>query len=510
MNSTPPSELGRAGQLVAGKFRLDAMIGRGGMGSVWSATHVGLGHRLAIKLIAREFVRSSEALRRFDAEAKAAARLQSRHVVQVFDNGTLDDGTPYIAMELLAGENVSDRITRAGPLSLSEAVEVMGQCCKALGRAHAAGIVHRDIKPDNIFLAREPDEDADVVKILDFGVAKMAIGFEGGSQVTVTGALLGTPLFMSPEQIRGSRGIDHRTDLYSLGLVFYTMVTGQLAISGETFGDILIKICTEPLPSLTAAAPSLPYGMEAWFRRVCAREPDGRCQSAQELIETLRVAAGAPVRASGSPPYAVAPTIHSLSSAGDLGPPLRPQAAELPVLPNPATPAFGQSAAAVSVTAAGVPRRPIGAWVAGGTLAALFLLGGVVLFTLAPRASHDRDSTASDLSIDGAAVAPGAAPGVAAALAGSADSKTALADAASPAKARASEVPSLEPSRPPSPASPAAPVHPAVVPAAGVPTPVTPPPIAPTPLAPPNHPPAPAIAPIPPSRPAPAPINVGY
>src|ERR1700735_2881516 len=171
MESTPASELGRVGQIVAGKFRLDAVIGRGGMGSVWAATNVGLGHRLALKLIAREYVRSPEALRRFEAEAKAAARLQSRHVVQVFDNGTLDDGTPFIAMELLSGENVSDRVEHRGPLPLPEVVEVIAQCCKALGRAHAAGIVHRDIKPDNIFLAREPDEDADVVKILDFGVA---------------------------------------------------------------------------------------------------------------------------------------------------------------------------------------------------------------------------------------------------------------------------------------------------------------------------------------------------
>src|ERR1700730_4185506 len=175
MNPAPASDLGRVGLVVGGKFRLDALIGRGAMGSVWSATHVNLGHRLAIKLVARESVQSPEALRRFDAEAKAAARLQSRHVVQVFDNGTLDDGTPYIAMELLTGENLDERIRRGGPVPLQEAVGILAQTCRALARAHASGIVHRDIKPDNIFLARGLDEDGDVVKILDFGVAKITM-----------------------------------------------------------------------------------------------------------------------------------------------------------------------------------------------------------------------------------------------------------------------------------------------------------------------------------------------
>ena len=383
MTSTSVSELGRAGQLVAGKFRLDAMIGQGGMGSVWSATHLGLGHRVAVKLIAREFVRSPEALRRFDAEAKAAARLQSRHVVQVFDNGTLEDGTPYIAMELLSGENLSDRIAKVGPFGLAHAVDVLAQCCKALGRAHAAGIVHRDIKPDNIFLALEPDADRDVVKILDFGVAKVALGLESGSNnshATGTGTLLGTPLFMSPEQIRGSREVDQRTDLYSLGLVAYTMLTGQLAVAGDTFGDILIKVCTQPLPRLRAAAPSLPRPLEAWFQRTCAREPGDRCQSAQEFIDSLRAAAGDPPAHAN--PLPQTPALPPLQSARGN---------------QAAVPAFGQSAAAVSVTAAGVPKRPMGAVVAGAILAVLFAAGGAVLLAFSPT-HHDPHPAANSIA----------------------------------------------------------------------------------------------------------------
>jgi serine/threonine-protein kinase len=198
MQDGPSSEVARAGMVVAGKFRLDGIIGQGGMGSVWSATHLDLGHRIAIKLVSREFVRSPEALRRFDAEAKAAAKLQSRHVVQIYDTGLLEDATPYIAMELLSGENLQQRIERTGAISLAETVTILSQCCKALGRAHALRIVHRDIKPDNIFLSRSADDDEYVVKILDFGVAKLSVGETGDPSSTKTGTVLGTPLYMSP------------------------------------------------------------------------------------------------------------------------------------------------------------------------------------------------------------------------------------------------------------------------------------------------------------------------
>jgi serine/threonine protein kinase len=294
MSASSTSSLIVTGSVLAGKYRLDALIGEGGMGSVWSATHVGLGQAVAIKFISRDFVRSEEALRRFDAEAKAAAQLRSRHVVQVFDTGTLEDGTPYIAMELLHGETLQGRVHRGGPVPLAEAIDIISQCCKALGRAHSAGIIHRDIKPDNIFLAQSNDDDSALVKILDFGVAKMGgAGNEQGSQgATRTGAVLGTPLYMSPEQARGLKSIDQRTDLYSLGLVAYTMFTGNLAFASESFGDLLLQICTAPLPSLAAGAPWLPPGVDGWFQKACAREPQDRFGSAQEFADGLRNAAG--------------------------------------------------------------------------------------------------------------------------------------------------------------------------------------------------------------------------
>jgi eukaryotic-like serine/threonine-protein kinase len=301
MSDSTASALVTPGAMVGGKYRLDALIGEGGMGAVWSATHLGLNQAVAIKFISREFVRSAEALRRFDSEAKAAAALKSRHVVQVFDTGTLADETPYIAMELLHGESLQSRVHRGGPVPLGEAVEILTQCSKALGRAHAAGIIHRDIKPDNIFLAQSNDDDSYLVKILDFGVAKMGTNLnEQGSQgATRTGAVLGTPLYMSPEQARGLKTIDQRTDLYSLGLVAYTMFTGNLAFSSESFGDLLLQICTAPLPQLCAGAPWLPPTMEAWFARACAREPQDRYASAQEFADGLRAAAGSTMLARG-------------------------------------------------------------------------------------------------------------------------------------------------------------------------------------------------------------------
>jgi serine/threonine-protein kinase len=301
MSGSTASSLIVPGAFVAGKYRLDALIGEGGMGSVWSATHTGLNQAVAIKFVSREFVRSADALRRFDAEAKAAAQLRSRHVVQVFDTGTLEDGTPYIAMELLHGESLQARVHRGGPVPIGEAVDILAQCCKALGRAHQAGIIHRDIKPDNIFLAQSTDDDTALAKILDFGVAKMgASGNEQGSQgATRTGAVLGTPLYMSPEQARGLKSIDHRTDLYSLGLVAYTMLTGNLAFSSESFGDLLLQICTAPLPSLLAGASWLPPTMEEWFKKACAREAEHRFGSAKEFSDALCIAAGVTIQMRG-------------------------------------------------------------------------------------------------------------------------------------------------------------------------------------------------------------------
>jgi serine/threonine-protein kinase len=280
-----------AGTLIGGKYRVERLIGRGGMGSVWAATHVSLGQRVAVKLIARRFANSRDARQRFDTEAKAAAQLRSRYVVQVYDNGVTDNGVPYIVMEHLEGESLDARVARLGRLSLPDTARILNQVGRALGRAHSVGVVHRDLKPENIFLATSQDDEGEVAKVLDFGIAKIRRDEEIGSS-TKTGAILGTPLYMSPEQARGLKSLDYRTDLYSLGMVAFAMLTGDAAFTGESIGDLLVAICTLPFPSVRARVPTLPWSLDGWFERACHRVPEERFQSAVDLVDTFHLASG--------------------------------------------------------------------------------------------------------------------------------------------------------------------------------------------------------------------------
>jgi len=284
--------------LVAGKYELLGLIGRGGMGSVWEGRHATLGTRVAIKFIDPEYVGSQEAQSRFATEARAAATIQSKHAIQIFDHGVTEDSRPYIVMELLVGETLDQRVERFGRISLQETARILGQVARALQRAHNAGIIHRDLKPENIFLVRSPDDDDEVAKVLDFGIAKIKgpPGDSGLSSSTKTGAVLGTPYYMSPEQARGLRTIDHRSDLWSLGVIAYKCVTGVLPFEGESVGDLLVKICTAPLPTPSENAPGLAKAFDGWFFRALERDPARRYATATELAEALALAAGISAR----------------------------------------------------------------------------------------------------------------------------------------------------------------------------------------------------------------------
>jgi serine/threonine protein kinase len=284
--------------MVAGKYEIVRLIGRGGMGSVWEGRHASLGTRVAVKFIDQEYVGSPEAQSRFATEARAAATIQSKHAIQIFDHGVTEDGRPYIVMELLVGEPLDKRVERFGRISLPDTARVLGQVARALQRAHDAGIIHRDLKPENIFLVRSPDDDDEIAKVLDFGIAKIKgpPSDLGLTSSTKTGAVLGTPYYMSPEQARGLRTIDHRSDLWSLGIIAYKCVTGVLPFDGESVGDLLVKICTAPPPTPSMTMPGLPKAFDAWFFRVLERDPSQRYATASELGEALLYAAGISAR----------------------------------------------------------------------------------------------------------------------------------------------------------------------------------------------------------------------
>jgi serine/threonine-protein kinase len=288
---------------IAGKYALVRLIGRGGMGTVWEGRHVSLGTRVAIKFIDVEYTDSHEARARFDNEARAAATIQSKHAIQIFDHGVTDDGKPYIVMEMLQGEPLDGRLERVGRLPLADTARILRQVGRALSRAHERGIVHRDLKPENIFLVRTPDDDDEIAKVLDFGIAKFKKmdGQSGGlTSSTKTGAVLGTPFYMAPEQARGLRDLDYRVDLWSMGVIAFKCVCGVLPFEGVSVGDLLVKICTTPAPVPSSIVPGVGQAFDAWFLRALEKDPARRFQSALELTDALAAAAGLSVKRAGS------------------------------------------------------------------------------------------------------------------------------------------------------------------------------------------------------------------
>ncbi len=277
------------GMMLTPSLQLLRKLGAGGMGTVWVARHLGLNSDVVVKLITGEAVQNAEVVARFRREAAAAAEVRSPHVVQVFDFGVGSNGQPYMAMELLEGEDLGTRLAREGMLPAAEVAGIVVQVCRALSRAHEKGIVHRDIKPENIFLC-ETGEDEALVKVLDFGIAKFARSSSYGG--TATGAFLGTPYFMSPEQVNDAKTIDHRTDLWSLGVVAYLALTGTRPFDGETLVAVAMKICTGEAPLPSHQRRDLSAEVDAWFVQACAKNPAQRFQSARAMAEALVSAVG--------------------------------------------------------------------------------------------------------------------------------------------------------------------------------------------------------------------------
>ncbi len=268
------------------------------MGAVWEGTHNSLGTRVAVKFIDAEYAESPEARSRFENEARAAAKLRSKHVVEVYDHGVSEDGRPFIVMEYLQGEPLDKRLDRVGRLSGKETAHIILQVCRALMKAHAANIVHRDLKPENVFLVWDDEEGTDVAKVVDFGIAKFTDASQGSASSTRTGSVLGTPYYMSPEQARGLRSIDYRSDLWSVAVIAYRCIVGTLPFEGEAVGDLLVKLCTAPIPVPSQIVPDAPPGFDAWLAKALSREPAERFSSAAQLAESLAAVCGLSVRGS--------------------------------------------------------------------------------------------------------------------------------------------------------------------------------------------------------------------
>lgn len=280
-------------RVLVGRYRLDERLGAGGMGSIWRAHHLVLAAPVAVKLIDREAIPDEETLGRFMREAQSAATLRSPHVVQILDYG-VDDTLPFIVMELLDGENLAERLRRVGRLPAGDTARIITHIGRAVARAHEAGIVHRDLKPENVFLIRNEDEE--IAKVLDFGVAKVSVGALGQDGTrTRTGSILGTPYYMSPEQAQGNKTVDHRSDLWSLGVIAFECLTGKRPFYSEGLGDLVLQICIRDIP-VPSDYGSVPIGFDAWFARAVARDPDARFQSARELSDALREVVGGETR----------------------------------------------------------------------------------------------------------------------------------------------------------------------------------------------------------------------
>ncbi len=321
------------GTLLIGKYKVARELGRGGMAAVYEAEHIDLGKRIAIKVLAAELSSSPIVIERFIREARAAASVKSPYIVEVYDSGRIEDGRPFIAMELLEGESLYDRMARVRLIDPQSTVRIIAQVAKGLTKAHAVGIVHRDLKPENIHLCKSDDGD-EVAKILDFGLAKFYAPVqtdEKTARLTREGAIFGTPAYMSPEQVKGQGSVDFRADLWALGCMAYECLTGRpVWNTDQGVAMTFAAIATSQLPLPSRLRPDLPESFDLWFKRALERDPDKRFQTARDLAEELAKALGTPpisLAAVGSPSsYEIEPFRDAASGPGSSRrpPPLEP------------------------------------------------------------------------------------------------------------------------------------------------------------------------------------------
>ena len=306
------------GDVVADKYRVETLLGEGGMGFVFAALHMQLGHRVALKVLNSLALSDREVTERFLREGRAVARLQGEHVARVSDVGTLASGEPYMVMEFLEGRDLAHELKARGPLPLTEVVEFVAQACEALAEAHVRGIVHRDLKPANLFLLHKLDGEP-LVKVLDFGISKVLVTDEGtldSDNITVTSSLVGTPKYMSPEQIQDSRSVDSRADIWGLGTIFYELLTQNRPFTAPSLALVCVKILRDEVPPPSSIRADIPPGVDEIIARCLKKQPEDRYASVGELVEALVPFGNPSVRSSAT---RVARILAARPSAAKLG-----------------------------------------------------------------------------------------------------------------------------------------------------------------------------------------------
>ena len=311
-----------AGDVLAFRYSIIRALGEGGMALAFEGEHVRLGQRVALKVIRPELAGHAELVARFEREGRAASRLRSRHAARIFDVDVTDTGVPFLAMDLLEGNELAAELELRGVLPVSEAVAYVVEACAALAEAHALGIVHRDVKPSNLFLTTEGSER--IVKVLDFGIATSPLDDDG--RLTRTGAVMGTPLYLAPEQFRSSKDVDARADVWSLGATLYELLSGRPPFEGSA-ASVGIAIVSDPLPSLRALRPDVPEGLAAAIARTLEKDRAARFQTVTELRDAIAPFASAASVAAFSepntPPAVASPDAPTLAQADRFSPPAR-------------------------------------------------------------------------------------------------------------------------------------------------------------------------------------------
>jgi serine/threonine-protein kinase len=276
--------------VVADRYRIDSQLGAGGMGAVFAASNLLTGKRVALKWMLPAAARSPEIAERLLREAKAAARVSHPNIVDIYDVGS-DGEAPFLVMELLSGEPLSARLER-GRLSVEELPPLLLPALRGLAAAHRAGVIHRDLKPDNIFLCTDPDGGPPRPRVLDFGISKLLS--DSVDNLTRTGSIMGTPFYMAPEQLRGAKDVDARTDVYAIGVIMYELLTGHVPFSAQTFPALIYAIANDRPTPVSAIAPRVPLSLVRIVERAMAREPRDRYASVEELIADLEAFARSP------------------------------------------------------------------------------------------------------------------------------------------------------------------------------------------------------------------------